>query len=131
MGTRQSVTVDLDMRMPLEALILHRLQRLPVCRHEEWVRQLVLAGFRNECQTMKAEHVNGSFAGVDGHMKSFSMPHPVQSKDDSVPLSSASRAQAAETQTEIQSSPSYTPPENSSDNTSKPFAHLKRVMGDG
>jgi len=95
MSTLQSVTVDLDMRMPLEALILQRLRRLPVCRHKEWVRQLVLVGFRNECQTMKAEHVNGSFTGVDGHMKSFSMPHPVQSKDDSVPVSSASSAQAA------------------------------------
>ncbi len=131
MGTRQSITVDLDRRVPLEALILQRLHRLPVCRHKEWVRQLVLVGFRNECQTMKTEYVNGSFTGVNAPMKSSSIPHPVQSKNDSMPVSSASRAQAAETQAEIQPSPSFSPPENSLDNTSKPFAHLKRVMGDG
>lgn len=107
MGTRQSITVNLDMRMPLEALILHRLQRLPVCRHEEWVRQLVLAGFRNECQAMKADTVPQSLKSVGDRMNLPSTPHPDQS---SQPLSSS---------------------EVTSDNTSKPFAHLKRVMGDG
>lgn len=107
MGTQQSITIDLDMRMPLEALILHRLQRLPICRHEEWVRQLVLAGFRNECQTMKAETIPRSFKGVGDHKNPHSTPYPDQS---SQPLR---------------------PSEVVSDNTSKPFAHLKRVMSDG
>jgi hypothetical protein len=107
MGTRQSITVSLDMRMPLEALILHRLQRLPVCRHEEWVRQLVLAGFRNECQVMKADTIPRSLKGVGNHTNPPSTPSLDQTSQP--PRSS----------------------EVASDNTSKPFAHLKRVMGDG
>lgn len=111
MGTRQSITVSLDMRMPLEALILHRLQRLPVCRHEEWVRQLVLAGFRNECQVMKADTIPRSLKGVGNHTNPPSTPNLDQTSRPSRSSEVASDA--------------------TSENTSKPFAHLKRVMGDG
>ena len=50
-GTR--VTVQLDPRMALEAIILNRLARLPVTRRQEWLRGLLVQGFRSECQALR------------------------------------------------------------------------------
>jgi len=50
-GTR--VTVQLDPRLALEAIILNRLARLPVTRRQEWLRSLLVQGFRSECQALR------------------------------------------------------------------------------
>ena len=50
-GTR--VTVQLDPRLALEAILLNRLARLPVTRRQEWLRSLLVQGFRSECQALR------------------------------------------------------------------------------
>ena len=50
-GTR--VTVQLDPRLALEARLLNRLARLPATRRQEWLRGLMVQGFRSECQALR------------------------------------------------------------------------------
>ena len=51
----QQICILLDTRIPLEAMVLQRLYRLPKDRQSEWLRQLVLTAFRSECQVLKSE----------------------------------------------------------------------------
>jgi hypothetical protein len=50
-GTR--VTLQLDPRLALEAILLNRLARLPASRRQEWLRSLLVQGFRSECQALR------------------------------------------------------------------------------
>ncbi len=50
-GTR--IALQLDTRVVLEAIILNRLQRIPTNRRQEWLRGLLVQGFRQECQTLR------------------------------------------------------------------------------
>ena len=50
-GTR--VAFQLDTRIALEAIILNRLQRIPENRRQEWLRGLLVQGFRQECQALR------------------------------------------------------------------------------
>jgi len=53
----------LDSRIVLEAIILNRIERIPVHRRQEWLRGLLVQGFRAECQLLRttvAERENGA-----------------------------------------------------------------------
>jgi hypothetical protein len=53
--------LQLDTRIALEAIILNRIERVPVRRRQEWLRGLLVQGFRSECQmlrTTEVEHGN-------------------------------------------------------------------------
>ena len=52
-GSAHRIILSLDTRVALESLVLNRLQRLPKTRREEWLRGLLIGGFRLECQTIK------------------------------------------------------------------------------
>tara|TARA_R110001592_G_scaffold355031_1_gene655224 strand:- start:4760 stop:5116 length:357 start_codon:yes stop_codon:yes gene_type:complete len=52
-GSAHRISLSLDTRIALESLVLNRLQRLPETRREEWLRGLVIGGFRVECQAIK------------------------------------------------------------------------------
>jgi hypothetical protein len=52
-GYSHQITVLLDTRVALESLVLNRLHRLPETRREEWLRGLLMLGFRTECQGIK------------------------------------------------------------------------------
>lgn len=54
-GLPQNIALKLDRRVPMEAMVLNRLHQLPTARQQDWLRQLVLQGFRNECQLLRAE----------------------------------------------------------------------------
>ena len=54
-GTR--VAVQLDDRIALEAIILNRLRRVPENRRQEWLRGLLVQGFRQECRTLQGTAV--------------------------------------------------------------------------
>ena len=54
-ATQQRLNITLDKRIPLEAMILNRLQRLPQRRRKDWLRGLLLTGFNTECQVIKAQ----------------------------------------------------------------------------
>jgi hypothetical protein len=47
------IALELDPRVALEALVLNRLERIPVARRQEWLRGLLVQGFRHECQTLR------------------------------------------------------------------------------
>ena len=47
------IAVELDPRVALEALVLNRLERIPAARRQEWLRGLLVQGFRHECQTLR------------------------------------------------------------------------------
>lgn len=51
--TGQRVSMQLDTRIALEAVLLNRLERLPVSRRQEWLRGLLIQGFRSECQALR------------------------------------------------------------------------------
>ena len=46
--------LHLDLRVTLEAIILDRLERIPAVRRQEWLRGLLVQGFRVECQVLRA-----------------------------------------------------------------------------
>lgn len=45
--------MQLDLRIALEAIILDRLERIPKTRRQEWLRGLLVQGFRSECQALR------------------------------------------------------------------------------
>ncbi len=50
----QRVALQLDPRIALEAIILNRLERTPTARRQEWLRSLLVQGFRLECLTLRS-----------------------------------------------------------------------------
>lgn len=49
----QRIVLQLDSRVALEAIILNRLERIPASRRQEWLRGLLVQGFRAECQALR------------------------------------------------------------------------------
>ena len=47
------VVLQLDPRIALEAIILNRVERIPATRRQEWLRGLLVQGFRSECQALR------------------------------------------------------------------------------
>jgi hypothetical protein len=105
------IVLQLDLRIALEAIILNRLERIPTTRRQEWLRGLLVQGFRSECQTLRetSEEVKRSptmafknrIAGKS--QKPVSLPEP----EPGVVKGKPSQAKPA----------------------SKPFAALSKVIG--
>jgi hypothetical protein len=57
-GSAHRITVLLDTRVSLESLVLNRLRCLPETRRDEWLRGLLMLGFRRECQAINHEQSN-------------------------------------------------------------------------
>ncbi|MCP4877139.1 MAG: hypothetical protein GY896_16905 [Gammaproteobacteria bacterium] len=68
---RQRVVLHLDPRIALEAIILNRHERIPQARRQEWLRGLLLQGFRIECQALRATS-SGTTPGLITRTNSFS-----------------------------------------------------------
>ena len=47
------VTIQLDPRVALESVLLNRHRQLPVTRRQEWLRGLLVHGFRSEIETLR------------------------------------------------------------------------------
>ena len=47
------ITLQLDTRIVLEAIILNRMERIPKARRQEWLRGLLIQGFRAECRILR------------------------------------------------------------------------------
>ena len=50
---RHRIALQLDLRIALEAIILNRLERIPAARRQEWLRGLLVQGFRSEFQVLR------------------------------------------------------------------------------
>ncbi len=106
--TKGQVVVRLDSRIALEAILLNRLERLPPNRRQEWLRHLLVQGFRAECQLLRAvtEESRPSAATAFTRWLTESAPRP--------PTPEA---------------PIVTPTSHAAANTTKPFAALRKVIG--
>lgn len=52
-SVQRNISLELDRRLPMEALVLNRLAKIPMARQDDWLRGLLVAGFRVECQVLK------------------------------------------------------------------------------
>ena len=125
----QQICILLDTRIPLEAMVLQRLYRLPKDRQSEWLRQLVLTAFRSECHVLKSE-------------TTLSARAPLRRPPD---LNSYKPGKRASDQAGQQTSKTVASSSNDSHNSThrldstcptsmadpaKPFTHLRRVIGE-
>jgi len=98
-------------------MILNRLQRLPQRRRKDWLRNLLLTGFSAECQAIKVQtlpiHPPGT---VDDGRRSKYWPMQVPSNTKHPPPAVASPG-------------SKEPGICDGIHSTKPFAHLKSVLG--
>ncbi len=53
--SRNRIVLHLNSHMALEAIILNRLEMIPRPRQQEWLRGLLVQGFRDECQLLRQE----------------------------------------------------------------------------
>jgi hypothetical protein len=105
------IVLHLDPRITLEAVILNRRERIPATRRQEWLRGLLVQGFRSECQVLRGAPGDArrnpalAFTNwmVDESKKSVSLPAP----ESAVVAVKPSRAKLA----------------------GKPFASLGKVIG--
>ena len=128
-GSLQQICLSLDQRIPLEAILLHRLQRLPMDRQNEWLRQLLSVGFRSECQAIKSEQ---SLPASNTTPRAWSTSarmaacHPVGTDDNS----SADMPSEENRQRHVFANTNPNPDPLLKDPVGKPFAHLRRVIGE-
>jgi hypothetical protein len=73
------IALKLDVEMPFEALILNRLNGVPVSRQQEWLGRLLVLGFLNECRAL-SELQHGADAQSLGVAERF------QSSDSTSPV---------------------------------------------
>ena len=110
MHTRQQrLTVVLDTRVALEAVLVTALHRIPTARRQEWLRRLLLQGFRSECLGLRQAMTEA--------------PAPVAAPLNVLPASrmtSAGPATAGEP-TDV--------PLTTGAETTKPLANLRKLIG--
>ena len=123
--TLQQISVSLDTRIPLEALVLQRLHRLPKDRQNDWLRQLVLTAFQSECHVIKSEQRQPAFSNSMRKSNTTSYMY----SGHSTPIAKQQRAEAV-------AGPPNCPNRTELPNpfpvnkAHKPFTHLRRVIGE-
>ena len=68
-GSSHRIAFLLDARVSLESLVLNRLHRLPDIRREEWLRGLLMLGFRTECQGISYQQSNINSAHAESRLQ--------------------------------------------------------------
>lgn len=53
-GSEHQLMIVLDRRVALEALLVTALEKSPAARRQEWLRRVLIQGFRVECQGVRA-----------------------------------------------------------------------------
>jgi hypothetical protein len=51
--TVHRIAIHLDTRISLEAVLLNRHEKIPRARRQEWLRGLLMQGFRLDCQALR------------------------------------------------------------------------------
>lgn len=114
-GYAHRITFLLDTRVSLESLVLNRLHRLPEIRREEWLRGLMVLGFRMECQATKYQQ-SDTVAFNAGSQCQMTFSHWLtQGKPKKLEA------------TQVNSTPVECPSDEVA--RSKPFSALSRVIG--
>jgi hypothetical protein len=107
----QRIVLQLDPRIALEAIILNRWERIPATRRQEWLRGLLVQGFRSECQALR-----GSSDGATRRPESGLKNRKVSDAQKSVCLAEPKPVVATVTHSQANTA-------------NKPFAALGKVMG--
>ena len=109
--TVHRIVIHLDTRIALEAVLLNRQKRLPAARRQEWLRGLLIQGFRDECQALSSTPDNGT------RRPSMAFTHRTTGMSQQ-PLS-----------TTDQESMAMKEPNPANNAAGKPFATLGKVIG--
>ncbi|MBI1425497.1 MAG: hypothetical protein GC149_18835 [Gammaproteobacteria bacterium] len=116
------INLQLDPRVAFEALILNRMDRIPEGRRQEWLRGLLVQGFRQECQSLRVVQDE-----ID--------PQPIKTPQGQGVSARQPRTAFAAWLAQPVASPdtaTKTPPVAVEANTAaqgKPFAGLRKVIG--
>jgi hypothetical protein len=117
------IVLQLDPRVAFEALILNRLERIPEGRRQEWLRGLLVQGFRQECQSLRVvvdEVDSQPMRPSQGHVASTRQPRTAFAAWLTQPIAS-SNAAARMRPVAVE--------ENTEATQGKPFAGLRKVIG--
>jgi len=108
--TGHRITLQLDPRIALEAIILNRMERIPKTRRQEWLRGLLVQGFRAECRALRdvPRELELSKATAFSSWLENDSPRPVAPSD---------RPQVMEAEI------------TNASGSDKPFARLSKVIG--
>ena len=74
-GHEHRLSIVLDTRVALEALLVNALHKSPVTRRQEWLRRVLIQGFRAECQAVRAV-ITGSPATAASMPRLHGSPAP-------------------------------------------------------
>jgi len=113
----QQIVLVLDTRLPWESLLVNRWQDLPPERRSEWLRGVLLQGFRAECQSLRQAHLQEAKVPLnDPRQTPFAQWLLARDRPGNTRASQATPRPPSKPQ----------PPSNAS---RKPFAELQRVIG--
>ncbi len=97
--------LQLDPRVALEAIMLNRLERTPAARRQEWLRGLLVQGFRCECQALRGASDEATPRSTSGFTNwttgvaqkpiSLSAEEPAVAKSTSSPVNTVNKPFAA------------------------------------
>ena len=117
------INLQLDPRVAFEALILNRLDRIPEGRRQEWLRGLLVQGFRRECQSLRV---------VQDEIDSQPMRPPqgqgVSTRQPRTAFAAWLAQPSAPRATETETMP-VAVEANTAAGQGKPFAGLRKVIG--
>ena len=71
----QRIDMQLNVAFVFEALILKRLRRMPKTRSHEWLRSLLVEGFKRECRAIRKVQCAGE-AGRDASLSQDAAIYP-------------------------------------------------------
>lgn len=117
------IALQLDPRVAFEALILNRLERIPEGRRQEWLRGLLIQGFRQECQSLRVvvDEVDlQPMRPSQGYVASTRQPRTAFAAWLAQPIASSDAATKARP-VAVQA--------NAAAAQGKPFAGLRKVIG--
>lgn len=127
-STLQQLVISLDTRIPLEAMVLQRLRRLPNSRQNEWLRQLLLVGFRSECQAIRSEQALPAHAIPMSQLCTSTQINRSRGAGSLQPRTTETMVDHVRSPGSSHNSErSGLAPQN---DTRKPFTHLRRVIGE-
>ncbi len=117
------VVLQLDTRVALEALILNRLERVPEGRRQEWLRGLLVQGFRYECQSLRIAQDE-----LDPRQIERPQGHGVSTRKPKSAFAAWLAEPVSQPDTTTRTLP-VAVEANSAGGQGKPFAGLRKVIG--
>lgn len=115
------INLQLDPRVAFEALILNRLERIPETRRQEWLRGLLVQGFRQECQSLRVVQDE-----VD--LQPMRPPQGVSTRQPRSAFAAWLAQPVASPDTATKTTP-VSVEANTAAGQGKPFAGLRKVIG--